>query len=37
MAKHMKTYKFPAPPEYHTKCKELSKLAGRVYSKTVSL
>ncbi len=27
MAKHMKTYKFPAPPEYHTKCKELSKLA----------
>ncbi|AJG41572.1 transposase [Thermotoga sp. RQ7] len=37
MAKHMKTYKFPASSEYYTKCKKLSKLAGRVYSKTVSL
>lgn|GEM_PF-2745467 len=30
MAKHMKTYKFPAPPEYYPKCKELSRFARRV-------
>jgi putative transposase len=36
MAKHIKVYKFPAPFEYYPKCKELTRLAGRIYSKTVS-
>lgn len=36
MSRHLKTYFVPVPKELYKKCEELSKIAGRIYSKTVS-
>ncbi|MEM4204370.1 MAG: transposase, partial [Candidatus Methanomethylicaceae archaeon] len=36
MPRHLKTYFVPVPRDLYQKCEELSRIAGRIYSKTVS-
>lgn len=36
MSRHLKAYIIPVPNELNEKCQELSLIAGRIYSKTVS-
>ncbi|OAA31584.1 transposase [Kosmotoga arenicorallina S304] len=37
MSRHIKVYKFPVPYTHNSQYKELMQLAGRIYSKTVSI